>query len=252
MTLTADDDGDRPAEIGLARGQRCVGIRTDDPETPDVEVRERPARSSTGDEEQVLDGAGRRLDGCRRQGSLAVGGVRRPVRRRTLRPFAGACRRSEDPRASRGRGRAGARPRGRRRARMSSRPATSHGGRRGRCPGDRRSRTIAVSVPPSTSTTGIRRLVAWRTSFSSAIRRCGTTSRRRRLAAGDERLLDGTAARRRAPRPRRGGARRRPRRARNRTGPASDRVGGHRDPAAERGRRRRSTGTRRGVRLAGA
>ena len=36
-----------------------------------------------------------------------------------------------------------------------------------------------VSVPPSTSTTGIRRLVACSTSFSSAWRRCGTTSRRR-------------------------------------------------------------------------
>ena len=36
----------------------------------------------------------------------------------------------------------------------------------------------AVSVPPSTSTIGIRRLVACRTSFSSAWRRCGTTSSR--------------------------------------------------------------------------
>ena len=36
----------------------------------------------------------------------------------------------------------------------------------------------AVSVPPSTSTIGIRRLVAWRTRRSSAWRRCGTTSSR--------------------------------------------------------------------------
>ena len=40
----------------------------------------------------------------------------------------------------------------------------------------------------------MRRLVACRTSFSSAWRRCGTTSSRWRLAAGDERLLDGVAA----------------------------------------------------------
>ena len=52
----------------------------------------------------------------------------------------------------------------------------------------------AVSVPPSTSTTGIRRLVAWRTSFSSACAPLRDDEQAPGLAAGDERLLDRAAA----------------------------------------------------------
>ena len=88
------------------------------------------------------------------------------------------ARRCADPPASRGRGRTAAR-RAPRRAR-ARRPGVAN--RRGSTtramPWWPSNPASAVSDPPSTSTIGIRRFVAWRTSFSRAARRCGTTSSR--------------------------------------------------------------------------
>ena len=88
----------------------------------------------------------------------------------------------------------GGSPRSSARARMSSSEANRRGSTTRATPWWPSKPAIAVSEPPSTSTIGMRRRVAWRTSCSSALRRCGTTSRRWAVAAGREDLLDRATA----------------------------------------------------------
>ena len=88
----------------------------------------------------------------------------------------------------------GASPRSAARARMSSSDAKARGSTTRATPWWPSKPASAVSEPPSSSTIGIRRRVAWSTSFSSGSRRCGTTSRRMRRPAGGEGLLDRASA----------------------------------------------------------
>ena len=168
LPLAPDDDRDRAAQVGLAGRQRGVRLGPDDPQPADVQVGQRARQVVDGRQQQVLDGAGRGLDRRRGQRRLAMG-------------------REDDAVDARGLGAAQQRPdvlrvlerveheheRPARRARSPGRGSrrrrrTGAARRRGRCPGGRRSRPARSSEPPSTSTIGIRRLVAWRTSFSSA------------------------------------------------------------------------------------
>ncbi len=73
----------------------------------------------------------------------------------------------------------GGSPRSTARARMSSMVAHRRGATTSPMPWWPSKPARAVSDPPSSSTIGMRRLVAWRTRRSSAWRRCGTTSSRR-------------------------------------------------------------------------
>ena len=62
MTLAADDDGDRPAQVRLAGGERRLGLGPDDPQAAQVQVGQRAGQIVDGSEEQVLRRAGRCLD----------------------------------------------------------------------------------------------------------------------------------------------------------------------------------------------
>ena len=171
----------RTAKIGLAGGQRRLGVRADDPQAADVEVGQGLGQVLDRHEQEMLDRAGRGLDRRRGEGRLAVRRVDDAVDAGRL---GGSQQRAEvlrDPRASRGPGRRAARCRSIARARMSSRPANCRRSVTRAIPWWPSKPASEVSVPPSTSTIGMRRLVACRTSFSSAWRRCGTTSRRMAL-----------------------------------------------------------------------
>ena len=113
---------------------------------------------------------------------------RRPPRR-----CAAACRRSAGPRASRGRARTAARHARRRAQGCRRASANRRGSTTSATPWWPSNPASAVSDPPSTSTIGIRRLVACRTSFSSACASLRHDQQPVRLATGDERLLDRSA-----------------------------------------------------------
>ena len=181
----------------------ALGLGADDPQAPDVEVGQGAGKVVDRSEQQVLDRAGRGLDRGRASAAPGGGSGRRRRGRPRPRRSGAASRRSGDPRANRARARTRAPPRSMPRARISSTLDQRRGPTTSATPWWPSKPASAVSVPPSTSTIGIRRLVAWRTSRSSAWRRCGTTSSR--IAR---------PLRRRTP-PRRGGGRRRaPRRGR--------------------------------------
>ena len=193
LALAADDDRERASEVGLARGQRRIRLGADDPQAADVEVGEGAREVVDRGEKEVLDGSGRGLDADGRERRLPMGREddavdagrlgapqERPDVLRILERVEGEDERrlatldgaSEDL-VERG----------------PSRGATARA-----IPWWPSNPASAVSVPPSTSTTGIRRFVAWRTSRSSAWRRCGTTISRMRRPSRDERLLDGAPA----------------------------------------------------------
>ncbi len=64
LALAADDDGERTTQIALPRGQRRVGLGTGHAQSACVQVGERAREVVHRAEQEVLDGACRRLD-CR-------------------------------------------------------------------------------------------------------------------------------------------------------------------------------------------
>ena len=178
LTLAADDDRQRSAQVRLARGQRRVGLGSGDPQAVGVQVGQGARQVVDRAQEEMLGRSGRCLDRGRRRAAPAAGSGRRRRGRRPPRRCEAGCRRSADPRANRGRARTAARRaprpgRGRRRSMANRRGSTTSA-----TPWWPSKPAMAVSEPPSTSTIGMRRRVAWRTSCSRALRRCGTTSRR--------------------------------------------------------------------------
>ena len=167
-----------------------------------MEVGEGGGEVVHGRQLEVLDGAGGRLHGGRRERCLVTGRKDRPVGPGRL---CGAEQRAdvlgilqgvEDeherrlaPLAARGRGRPRARPSG------AARP-------RGRSPGARQTRRSRSAPRPRPRRRGSEGSSAWRTSFSSASRRWGTTSSRRASRRATDASSTG-GGRRPAPRPRR-------------------------------------------------
>ena len=130
-------------------------------------------------EQEVLGRARGRLDRRRRERRLAL---RREDDAVDAGRLGAAQERADvlrDPRASRARGRTAGSPRSIARARMSSSDANRRASTTTATPWWPSNPASDVSEPPSTSTIGIRRVVAWRTIRSSAWRRCGVTSSRR-------------------------------------------------------------------------
>ena len=72
LAFAAHDDHDRAAQVGLTGRQRSVGVRADDPQASDVQVGQGLGQVFDRHEQQVLDGAGRGLDGGRRERRLAA------------------------------------------------------------------------------------------------------------------------------------------------------------------------------------
>ena len=186
--------GDRAAEVGLADRQRRLGLGADAPQAGDVEVGQGAGQVVDRGQEEMLDSAGRRLDRGRAEWRLALGredhavGPGRLGAAQEGADVLGILERVEDE--------------DERRLAPLDRPGqdVGHGWRIGAAATTRAtpwwpSKPVrAVSEPPSTSTIGMRRLVAWRTSFSSASRRCGHDEQPAGLTPGDERLLDRSAA----------------------------------------------------------
>ena len=65
LALAADDDRERAAEVGLTGGQRRVRLGAGDAQPRGVEIGERARQVVDRAEQEVLDGAGRRLHGGR-------------------------------------------------------------------------------------------------------------------------------------------------------------------------------------------
>ena len=166
------------------RNRRCAGHGRGDRPT-------RPARSSTGLSRRCSTAPADALMAAALSGPRAGSGRRSHGRRRP-RHCAGACRSSGDPRASRGRARTAARhlPRPgedvveRRDSRGSTTRATPW------CPSNP---AIAVSEPPSTSTIGMRRRVACRTSLLESVAGAGARPADGEPPVPRRRLLDGTS-----------------------------------------------------------
>ena len=179
LALAPDDERERAAQVGLARGERRVAVRAGDPDAAAVEVDERAGRDRR-------PGTSSRCSTAPAEALIAdgVSGAWRLLGKSTpWTPAASALRRS-DPTlcgsSSESRTRTnGGSPRSAARARMSSIVAKRRGSTTRATPWWPSKPARAVSEPPSTSTIGIRRLVACRTIFSSACRRWGTTSSRR-------------------------------------------------------------------------
>jgi len=72
LAFAADHDGHRPPEIGLARRQRSVGVRADDPQTPDVEVRQGICQILDRDHQEMFYRPRRGFDGGRGKRCLAM------------------------------------------------------------------------------------------------------------------------------------------------------------------------------------
>ena len=143
-----------------------------------VQVGQRARQVVDRAEQEVLDRARRCLDRGRAAAAPGVGSGRRRRGRRPPRRCAAACPTfCGSSSESRTRTNGGS-PRSAARARMSSSVANRRGSTTSATPWWPSKPASAVSEPPSTSTIGMRRRVAWRTSCSSAFRRCGTTSRR--------------------------------------------------------------------------
>ena len=84
LALAADDERQRPAQVGLADRQRRVGVGADDPQPADVEVGQRRGEVVDRGEQQVLDRARRGLDRRRAERRLAPGREDDAVDRRRL------------------------------------------------------------------------------------------------------------------------------------------------------------------------
>jgi len=85
LTLAANDDRYGSAKIGLASRQRGIGIRADDSEASDVQVRQRFGQIIDRDQEEVLHRPSRSLDGGGRKRRLAMGRVDDAVHSASLR-----------------------------------------------------------------------------------------------------------------------------------------------------------------------
>src|SRR5215210_1915450 len=90
LPLAADDDRERAAEIGLASGQRRLGLRAGDAKPARVEVGERAREVVDRTEQEMLDRSGgcldrggrqRRLAVCRKQDPVDTSGLRAPQER---------------------------------------------------------------------------------------------------------------------------------------------------------------------------
>jgi hypothetical protein len=177
LPSTADDDGQWPTQVRRPRRERRIAVRSHDPDTACSQIGQRTGQVIDGAERQVFDGSGARLDRRRRERCLAMRREIAPwtpaasAERRSVPTFCGSSRESStstnggSPRSLRAREYV-----------IERRPDARLDDERDALvavePGDRR-QAAALDLE-----TGMRRLVAWRTSFSSAARRCGTTSSR--------------------------------------------------------------------------
>ena len=73
LALAPDDDRDRPSEIGLARGQRCIGLGSSDPQSTAMEIGESRGEIVDRAEEEMLYRSRRGLDGGWRERRLTPG-----------------------------------------------------------------------------------------------------------------------------------------------------------------------------------
>ena len=69
LALAADHDGEWPAHVGIASGERSPGFGTENPQTPHMEIGQRTGEVVDGAQEQVLDSSRGCLDrgGCQRR-----------------------------------------------------------------------------------------------------------------------------------------------------------------------------------------
>ena len=72
LALAADDDRQRPAQVALSGGHRGIALGAGDPDATSMEVAQRAGQVVDRAEQQVLDRAGRGLDGRRAERRLAV------------------------------------------------------------------------------------------------------------------------------------------------------------------------------------
>ena len=72
LALAADDDRQRPSEIRLAGGQWGAGLRTDDTQAAEPQIRQGARQVVDGTKKQVLDCSRGRLHGRRAQRRLAM------------------------------------------------------------------------------------------------------------------------------------------------------------------------------------
>jgi len=84
VALASDDDRDRPPKVCLSSRQRRVGIRSENPEAANMEVREGAGQVVHRSQQEVLGGAGRGLDRGRAEGRLPLGRKDHPVGSRGL------------------------------------------------------------------------------------------------------------------------------------------------------------------------
>ena len=55
LTLTADDDGERPAQVALARGQGCIAVRPRDPDPATAQIAQGGRQILDGAQQEMLD-----------------------------------------------------------------------------------------------------------------------------------------------------------------------------------------------------